>query len=148
MYCVHDRTRYPFRASGLVNSFLGLNVSWQNSSKLCPFLVAVVAMSVPPASDYLGLLEPGEIIAGKAQQPAVDILVVVAGGTAQPLQAARRLMLLVRSRAVQDLAVMWRVGFGDVAAILEMGILGHFVDIEHTARGDLLLAKFGLGLAA
>src|ERR1700757_4346180 len=56
MYCVHDRTRYPFRASGLVNSFLGLNFSWQNSSKLCPFLVAVVAMSVPPAAlDYVRL---------------------------------------------------------------------------------------------
>ena len=46
MYCVHDKTRYPFRASGLVNSFLGLNVSWQYSSNFCPFFLAVVAMLV------------------------------------------------------------------------------------------------------
>src|SRR5512142_2264438 len=132
MYCVHDSTRRPFSASGLENSDLGPKTARQNSSNEgspAGLFTVVFAIPIPPASDDAGFLQPREVFGREAEQPTINILVVVAGRTPQPLQAARRLDLLERRGAVQDFAVVRRFCLRQVLAVLEVRELRHFVHV-------------------
>src|ERR1700687_4310167 len=148
MYWVQDNTRYPFNTSGLENSFLGLKVSRQNSSNDCVLLIGCVAITFLLASNDLGFAQPRKILAGETEQPPINFLIVVAGRAAQPFQPSRSLVLLVRSGAVENLAVVRGLILGHMFAILEVRIFRHLGDVEHAARRYLLLGELALGFGA
>src|SRR3990172_10605307 len=106
IYWVVEMATYPLKASGFSKIFFASKTDRQYSSKLlaCSTIASSFSFRSGDLNDPL-LLQAVQIVLLEAEDAPVDLLIVEAGGPADPLQPWRGFLRQLGRRAVEDLAV-------------------------------------------